>query len=1279
VAVSLRASGIRIEHGEGFVVGDPSPPARPTRRTRKPPGASLIPVGAAEAAAENEALVAALQGQAMEHVDTLAITPTLEATPPTGRRRRGAPGVPARQSIDVTVPLAPGEGAVILLEQDSYYSWTFPGGTVRPEAAQPRRRRTRGMPAAGDPRSGGALFTIDVRASAPTAATTRRRRGLITNLVYGGIKAIVFRFIARPAVGKVVSLLERHVDTGLIVIDDPNPSTWRRADAVPPTGLPADRSPHALLLVHGTFSSTTGGFAALGVHPWGQGFLRSAIDGYDVVLGYDHRTLSVDPLENAADLMERLHAAFGERPPRLDIVCHSRGGLVVRSLIELLGPTAAWNPAVERAAFVAATNGGTLLAEPANWHALVDLHTNLSMAATRALGLLPQTKLFATIVSRVVQGVGVLVKVLVDGTIAADGVPGLAAMEPDGAFVTKINRTQPGQPDPAHSRYYVASSDFEIDGPGEPTSELPGRLVRMLQDGFMDALMKEPNDLVVNVSSMGAIDPDAGMFVDARMDFGTNRTVYHNNYFAQPAMVDHLRGWLEVATGGSAGAAPTSGLPRRVRSIPGRVLPAGAAVRVPLGPTVATDVLEIPSDMPAAVAADTVADADRAYVVVRRPRREGSYMYAFASAEVLRTLATAPRRAPIGAVLDMHEYTASQVVRAAATIPPVAAGFGAVTTSRRVVIDGDKVVGVVPEATPPAPGDALVAAAPVAAAAARPSVRRAARRARGAPTDGVAIAKGGGRAGAGAGRMAPPARRRIGAAPRRGGSGAVTTHLFAEMPGEIVADEVVSIQVDVSREGVARAAGRTAARGDARVEEDRPLIIQAVPRANIAIEGNNRAQIPVPAPGAPEQVFFDVRGTNVGDAEVDVVARQDQLPLLTLVLEPAVVATAAAVTGSPPQRVDAEAIDPAPLPRSIPTLRIWEDRQGGSTIYRFDLDVPELGILDEYASAPIVGNRDDYVQRLYTRIEEDWGSSAQQVEAFQARLRAFGGELLDELVPTELQRALWRNRKKLTSVMVLSEEPFIPWELVHLKDPASKKLPRETAFLGQMGLVRWLHGSRPPDTLRLRKGKARFVIPEYPSEEWALPETAEERTYLESTFGATPIEPHLNPVRKAISTPGTFDLLHFAGHGIATGGSVSDSRIMLEGSMVPGAAGQPEYEPEELESTTIGQFADLQSRDGSRPIVVLNACQVGRLGRQLTSTGGFAEAFIGGSAGLFLSSLWSVMDEPARGFTEAFYDTMLKGGTVADAARAGRARARAAGDATWLAYVVYGNPAATLV
>src|SRR6185295_16367064 len=100
-----------------------------------------------------------------------------------------------------------------------------------------------------------------------------------------------------------------------------SPELLRRSARMPP---------HVLLLVHGTFSSTRGSFAALANHESGRALLSAATNVYDAVLGYDHRTLSLGAADNARDLAARLGAMNLAPNTRLDAVAYSRRGLVYR-------------------------------------------------------------------------------------------------------------------------------------------------------------------------------------------------------------------------------------------------------------------------------------------------------------------------------------------------------------------------------------------------------------------------------------------------------------------------------------------------------------------------------------------------------------------------------------------------------------------------------------------------------------------------------------------------------------------------------------------------------------------------------------------------------------------------------------------------------------------------------------------------------------------------------------------------------------------------------------
>jgi hypothetical protein len=120
-------------------------------------------------------------------------------------------------------------------------------------------------------------------------------------------------------------------------------------------------------------------------------------------------------------------------------------------------------------------------------------------------------------------------------------------------------------------------------------------------------------------------------------------------------------------------------------------------------------------------------------------------------------------------------------------------------------------------------------------------------------------------------------------------------------------------------------------------------------------------------------------------------------------------------------------------------------------VYR--LDSPALDLRDKYTSNVIEVSREAYVSALYEKIEKRWLSSDGDAAEFAEELRDFGVQLLDELVPKGLQAVLWRHRRELQSIQVVAEEPFIPWELVHLREPGGS-FPPEPWFLACGGCLR---------------------------------------------------------------------------------------------------------------------------------------------------------------------------------------------------------------------------------
>jgi hypothetical protein len=160
-------------------------------------------------------------------------------------------------------------------------------------------------------------------------------------------------------------------------------------------------------------------------------------------------------------------------------------------------------------------------------------------------------------------------------------------------------------------------------------------------------------------------------------------------------------------------------------------------------------------------------------------------------------------------------------------------------------------------------------------------------------------------------------------------------------------------------------------------------------------------------------------------------------------------------------------------------------------------------------------------------------------------------------------------------------------------------LPAEERFLANMGLVRWLDGAAwPPEQITVRTGHAIGVAPDYPpGSGWELAEPAYEFKYVDGLFGATKTSPAVTNLVSLIQTPGQFDLFHYAGHGVATQDDIANSGIVVEVRQENGS-----WTPVSLSSTMVEQYCNIREEGGNRPLVFLNACQVGRAGADVHGT-----------------------------------------------------------------------------
>ncbi len=307
-------------------------------------------------------------------------------------------------------------------------------------------------------------------------------------------------------------------------------------------------------------------------------------------------------------------------------------------------------------------------------------------------------------------------------------------------------------------------------------------------------------------------------------------------------------------------------------------------------------------------------------------------------------------------------------------------------------------------------------------------------------------------------------------------------------------------------------------------------------------------------------------------------------------------------------------------------------------------------------------------QTLTDLVDADHSEDGRRVDRQVKRL---GLNIWRELIPQELKdlyrqhREGWRGK----SLMVLSDEPHIPWELVwpYTRGQGEDAEPWCMSFRFSRWLRRDDQGEgheAPPAHLDM---SAMACVATTDSD---LEQTLTEQAYLQQLIqrrGARDLSPEAGTVEavEQLLLDGGYKWMHVAAHGEYSSEDPSrDSVLRLQ-------------DDEELTPMYIVGSAE-DHIYAEHPSFVFNACHAARQGWTLTRLGGWANRLISSGSALFMAPMWTVSDKLALRFCEGFYEALTTGATAAEAVRKGRALARESGDPTWLAYSVYAHPNARL-
>lgn len=443
---------------------------------------------------------------------------------------RGAAAAPA--TLDLTYEAPPGESAVLALRH--------PSGALTLHPPRTSTSRSRGGPVAIRFVAPIRLDGADLDRTTSRGVVSRVVKAVIVKVADAAIDAAVGLLLPKLAIAFETSVWKsRGLKEGWLKVTKEGLAARRLAAAKPSS---TERS---LLLVHGTFSHAAGAFAPL-AH---SSFFEDVAPLYgDRLFAFDHFSVSRTPEENVRMLLKELP----DRTFTFDVITHSRGGLVLRTLVErgeAFGALAS-RIKVGRAVIVAAPNEGTPLATPSRWEDTVGWVANL-------LEMFPDNP-FTTGAEFVANAIVWLAR------HASGDLPGLHSMDGDGELIRDL-QSPPGPPPDSYS---VLAANYS---PG-------GAVLKRLLDMGIDQFFNTANDLVVPSEGGWRVDPSGGSFIPgSRIGcFGPGGNidrddVTHVNFFAQPETVAFLVASLKDEPHKLAPLDPAQRLPDR------RLIRAGAA------------------------------------------------------------------------------------------------------------------------------------------------------------------------------------------------------------------------------------------------------------------------------------------------------------------------------------------------------------------------------------------------------------------------------------------------------------------------------------------------------------------------------------------------------------------------------------------------------------------------------------------------------------------------------------------------------------------------------
>jgi tetratricopeptide (TPR) repeat protein len=331
---------------------------------------------------------------------------------------------------------------------------------------------------------------------------------------------------------------------------------------------------------------------------------------------------------------------------------------------------------------------------------------------------------------------------------------------------------------------------------------------------------------------------------------------------------------------------------------------------------------------------------------------------------------------------------------------------------------------------------------------------------------------------------------------------------------------------------------------------------------------------------------------------------------------------------------------------------------------------PDGGFPEEVSRAPLTWPLDrDALEDLRWYLEDyllaPYGVWEEHGPAIQDKLPAWGDQVFASVFGSGPARdAYQRARDRGLEVVFRSAEPALlalPWEL--MRDSAG------LVALGTGGISRSLPVATGAETLEVPGGHLRVLMV------ISRPAGTRDVSYqmvarpllerLEAVRGEVNLTvlrpPTFDALREAVTRAAAadkpFHVVHFDGHGVMPGGSAGVWAVGSRPGMMTAGLGEGVLafeRPSGVDDLIGASKVAAVLAEGKVPVVVLNACQSGAVGKELEAS--VATALLKAGCAAVVAMAYSVYAVAAAEFMAAFYESLFVGTSLAQAVAVGRRR-----------------------